>query len=234
MNCGFRTAAAPAMLPVECQHEALCYELYAALIEGTPIARRDVLELGSGRGGGARYIHRVHQPRRLVALDYAEGIVRWCRTNFSAPGLEFVRGDALSPHFADESFDVIVAVELTHCIFDKPRFLANAARLLRPGGRLLVADFFYRNPASRHALPLFEEAVARSGFVVMAADDWTHGVVAAIEQDSDRRISEIGGSVPPFLQKIATSFSSTTASSTYRGLREGRTAYRRYVLEKGI
>lgn len=232
MNCGFQAPGVKAALPAEWRHESLSYDLYAALLEGTPLAGRDVLELGAGRGGGARYMHRMHAPRRLVALDYAGGVVRWCRANFAAPGLEFVRGDAADPPFQPASFDVIVAVELTHCIFDKRKFFANAARLLRPGGRLLIADFFYRRPDAMHALPKFEAALADAPFETIAADDWSDGVIAAIEQDSARRAHEIGDSVPPFLRNIAASFSSTTASSTYTGLRNGRTSYRRYVLER--
>ena len=58
------------------------------------------------------------------------------------------------------------------------------------------------------------------------------GVIAAIEADSDRRTAEICASVPLFLQATALGFISTTSSSTYIALREGRTVYRRFVLER--
>jgi len=231
MNCGYRSAAPLPDLPTETDGEHHGYELYAHLVAGTPLVGRDVLELGCGRGGGAGYLHRFHRTKRMVALDYALSSVRWCRRHFASDGIEFVCGDAGAPPFPDASFDVIVAVEVTHCLADKPRFLASAARLLRPGGRLLVADFFYQRPDAMHALAKFENSLAGSAFRVIAADDWTGGVISAIEADSERRIAKVRERVPRIFQEIALGFASTTASSTYLALRAGRTVYRRYVLE---
>ncbi len=231
MNCGFKSNGSAVPLTEEQEGERLSYELYARLVSETPLAGRDVLELGAGRGGGARYLHSAHQPRRLVGLDYAASTTRWCRRHFAAPGLEFVCGDAGAPPFPAASFDVIVAVEVTHCLPDKPGFLGAAARLLRPGGRLLIADFFYRRPDAMHALGKFEAALAGSAFAVRADDDWTAGAIAAIEHDSARRAAEIAGSVPFFFREAALGFTSTTHSSTYQALRDGRAVYRRYVLE---
>lgn len=230
MNCGLARTAALPDLPDEWRDEGSGYQLYAALVDGTALAGRDVLELGAGRGGGSRFLHRCYAPRRVVALDYAAATTRWCRRRFAAPGLEFVSGDASAPPFPAASFDVIAGVEVTHCLPDKARFLASAARILRPGGRLLIADFFYRRPDAMHALGKFQAALAASPFTVVAEEDWTPEVIAAIEQDSDRRAAEIAGSVPSFLRSIASGFTSTTASSTYTGLRAGRTVYLRYVL----
>jgi len=232
MNCGYRDSGTQLTLPPEREPERTSYELYARLIAETPLAGRDVLELGAGRGGGARYLHDTHHPYSLVALDYAEESVRWCRRKFSAPGLKFVCGDAGDPPFPDASFDVIVAVEVTHCLTDKEDFLNSAARVLRPGGRLLIADFFYHRPDAMHALGKFEAALAGSEFTLVANDDWTANATAAIEADSVRRTQVITDHVPRFLQETALGFASTTESSTYRAMREGRTVYRRYVLER--
>jgi len=232
MNCGYRGDNPRIPLPSERESERTSYELYARLIAETPLAGRDVLELGAGRGGGARYLHDTHHPRRLVALDYAEESVRWCRRNFSARGLKFICGDAGDPPLPEASFDVIVAVEVTHCLADKELFLNSAARLLRPGGRLLIADFFYHRADAMHALGKFETALAGSEFSVIANDDWTAPATAAIEADSARRVRIITAHVPRFLQKTALGFASTTESSTYLAMRAGRTVYRRYVLER--
>lgn len=231
MNCGFRSTAPLPALPAETNGEHHGYELYAHLVAGSPLAGHDVLELGCGRGGGAGYLQRFHHPRRVVALDYAASTVRWCRRHFAASGIEFVCGNAALPPFPDGSFDTIIAVEVTHCLPDKPSFLAAAARLLRPGGRLFIADFFYQRADSMHALGKFDHAVAGSDFSVIARDDWTTGVIAAIEADSDRRVAEVHASVPRMFQKLVLGFASTTASSTYLALRDRRTVYRRYVLE---
>ena len=231
MNCGLISDQ-----PVQGKHadnseEQHSYELYSQLIADTPLQGKDVLELGSGRGGGACFLLETQSPRRLVALDYAPRTIRWCRRNFSRPGLDFICGDANNPPFPEASFDVIVAVEVTHCIPDKAAFLSAVARILRPGGRLLIADFFYRRPDAMHALEKFDSAVANSNFNTIAIDDWTVGVIAAIEADSERRKTDIQRSVPRFLRELSIQFASTTASSTYTAMQAGRTVYRRYVLE---
>jgi SAM-dependent methyltransferase len=232
MNCGFVPERPAERWPEEYAAERHSYELYAQLIAGTEIAGCDVLELGSGRGGGARFLHATMKPRRLVGMDYAPSAVRWCRKRFAKPGLEFVCGDANRMPFEAGTFDVIVAVEVAHCLIEKAVFLREAARLLRVDGRLLIADFFYLRADAMHALEKFERALAESGFKIVAVDDWTRGVVAAIEADSARRAAEIQASVPGFLRETALRFTSTTASSTYAALRAGRAVYRRYVLEK--
>jgi SAM-dependent methyltransferase len=232
MNCGLVPSEPILKNDDVNRQERHSYELYAQLIVRTPLKGRDVLELGSGRGGGACFLLKTQSPQRLVALDYTPGTIRWCRRNFSKPGLEFVCGDAANPPFLEASFDVIVAVELTHCIIDKVAFLAAIARILRPGGRLLIADFFYLRSDAMHALGKFESAVEGSDFTTIAVDDWTAGATAAIEADSERRKADIQRSVPGFLRELSIQFASTTASSTYVAMQAGRTVYRRYVLER--
>ncbi len=235
MNCGYlapQSAPASIPLPPEWKAEHLSYALYAHLVRETPLAGKEILELGAGRGGGARYVHRMYAPRRVVAADYAAQTTRWCRRNFSAPGLDFITADACALPFPDSAFDVLIGVEVTHCLPDKARFFAEAARVLRPGGRLLIADFFYRRPDAMHALGKFEAALAAAPFTIEIDEDLTPGVMAAMETDSVRRIADITRSVPKPLQNVARSFASTTESGTYLGLANGRAVYRRYVLTR--
>jgi SAM-dependent methyltransferase len=233
MNCGYLPAGDPLPdLPPDWENERLGFELYARVVAETPLAGLDVLEVGSGRGGGARFLHRLHAPRRVVAADYAAPVTRWCRKRFAAPGLEFVTASATALPFPARSFDVMLAVELSHCLRDKPAFLREAARVLRPGGRLLLADFFYLRPDSAHARHAFDEAVAHSAFTLVRTEDLTARACAAIEADSARRIAAIEHDVPRVFRGIARGFAGTTESSTYRQLRDGRAVYLRYVLAR--
>lgn len=84
-----------------------------------------IIDLGAGSGESVR---------RLRALGFdAVGIDL-------APGADVERGDILAPPFGDASFDAA----LSECAFfltgDPERALREAARLLRPGGKLLYSD----------------------------------------------------------------------------------------------
>ena len=84
-----------------------------------------IIDLGAGSGESVR---------RLRALGFdAVGIDL-------APGADVERGDILAPPFGDASFDAA----LSECAFfltgDSKRALREAARLLRPGGKLLFSD----------------------------------------------------------------------------------------------
>ena len=60
--------------------------------------------------------------------------VDFCRKKHKLPGLDFVQGNAEDLPFADQSFDAVINVEASHPYFRFPRFLAEVARVLRPGG----------------------------------------------------------------------------------------------------
>jgi ubiquinone/menaquinone biosynthesis C-methylase UbiE len=51
-----------------------------------------------------------------------------------------VQGDAENLPFDDESFDAVINIEASHLYPQLPRFLAEVARVLRPGGHFLYAD----------------------------------------------------------------------------------------------
>ena len=106
---------------------------------------KTVLEVGSGRGGGAAFVAKYLRPKSMIGIDYADRSVRFCRRAYELPNLSFAPGDAEHMPFDDASFDVVLNVESSHCYPDMARFVAEAARVLRPAGRLLFADMRHRS-----------------------------------------------------------------------------------------
>ncbi|MET4697590.1 SAM-dependent methyltransferase [Constrictibacter sp. MBR-5] len=104
-------------------------------------AGKDALEAGCGRGGGASYVARYLKPRSLVGLDIAGKAIEHCRRRHTAPNLSFRQGDAQALPFPDESFDIVLNVESSGSYPDKAAFFAEVARVLRPGGHFLFADY---------------------------------------------------------------------------------------------
>jgi arsenite methyltransferase len=102
------------------------------------------LDIGSGPGFLACEMAAAIGPEgRVVGIDPSESMLalsaRRERAAGSAP-VEFRAGDALALPFADESFDVAVSTQVYEYVADMPRALAEARRVLRSGGRLLVLD----------------------------------------------------------------------------------------------
>ncbi len=103
------------------------------------------LEVGCGIGFLACEMAREVGPGgRLVALDGSADMLAAARERAAGEHvgdrIDFVHGDATRLDFADASFDFVVAVQVYLYVPDVARALAEAARVLRPGGRLVVVD----------------------------------------------------------------------------------------------
>ena len=97
------------------ERDRLCIQLYLHAIDDSDLRDRDVLEVGSGRGGGASYLSRYLQPHSMTGMDFSQEAVDLCNRHRRAPGLTFVCGDALSMPFPASSFDAVVNIESSHC-----------------------------------------------------------------------------------------------------------------------
>jgi demethylmenaquinone methyltransferase/2-methoxy-6-polyprenyl-1,4-benzoquinol methylase len=105
------------------------------LRDALSFADRDIerlLDVGGGTGRGASALG----VRERIVADAAEGMTRQARRN----GLEAVRADAASLPFADESVDAVLVVDALHHFGDPERAVESAARVVRPGGLLVVRE----------------------------------------------------------------------------------------------
>jgi SAM-dependent methyltransferase len=94
-----------------------------------------------------------------VGLDFSETMLAHARSK--APGVEFLRGDATALPFADESFDAVVAAFLLLHLGTPERAVAEAARVLRPGGR--AAFSVWDEPSRGRWIGVFFEAITAAG-----------------------------------------------------------------------
>lgn len=97
----------------------------------------DVLDVGSGDGTLAALLAPVS--RSVTLIDASPRMVEAARRRLeSTPSVEVALGDAHSLPFGDASFDVVMLFNVLASVEDPTRVLEEAARVLRPGGRVAV------------------------------------------------------------------------------------------------
>lgn len=230
LNCGYHEPVYPAFkLRPELEAERLGFQLYHRLIGSKTIEGADVIEVGCGRGGGARFLTEHFAPRSYWATDYSRLLIAANRFSRGPTGLRFRFARADRVPFGKASFDCGLTVETVHCVRNKASWLDEMARVMRPGGRLLIADFFYRRDSSPSALSGFIAAVRRSAWEVVEQLDWTVNALAALKTDSPRRVDELAR-LPRGIRKYANSFATTVDGPLYLQLSDGRAAYVHFAL----
>ena len=98
---------------------------------------KDVLDVACGEGYGAAQLAQV--ARRVVAMELSKETARNAATNFTRPNLHFVQCDARSLAVADTSIDIITSFETIEHFAEQEKFVAEAARVLRPEGCFIVS-----------------------------------------------------------------------------------------------
>jgi SAM-dependent methyltransferase len=122
----------------------------ASLGCGVPTAVADlhegetVLDLGSGAGADVLIsARRVGPTGRAIGLDMTDEMLELARANAAQAGLdnvEFLKGYLEDLPLPDASVDVVISNCVINLAGDKDKVLAEAARVLRPGGRFAVSD----------------------------------------------------------------------------------------------
>lgn len=219
----------PMAIPLspEDERDRACIQLYHQLAAQVPLRGKEVLEVSCGHGGGASYITRQFHPQRYTALDLNPAGIQFCQQRHRIEQLVFVRGDAENLPFAPESFDAVVNVEASHCYPEFPRFLAEVARVLRPGGHFLYADFRFSD-----RLAEWEQALAAAPLQQLAARNINAEVLRGMTLNSSRSLDLVERRLPKMLHSLGRDFAGTTGSRIYNALRSGELSYRSYCFEK--
>ena len=102
------------------------------------LAGRDVLDVGCGDGTLAAAFAAAGA--RVVGCDADARMVARAGQKFGAEGPRFLQADATRLPFSDGSFDVVSMITVLAFIPDAPAALREVARVLRPGGCMILGD----------------------------------------------------------------------------------------------
>jgi SAM-dependent methyltransferase len=204
-------------------------QLYHATATQVDLSGKQVLEVSCGHGGGASYLVRTLHPASYTGLDLNPDGIAFCRDRHHLPELDFVQGDAQNLPFPDESFDAVINIEAASLYPDFPRFLAEVARVLRPGGHFLYEDF--PHPMG---VPAWEAALADAPMRMVSERRISAEIARGLEKNSHHLLGALDHRTPKFLHGPLHKFFGATIKSASRDLQSGaRTdSYRLYCFVK--
>ena len=184
-----------------------------------------LLEVSCGRGGGLNaFLAAAPGVFDATGLDVAGSAIAFCRSAYGeSERLRFVEGSALSLPFPDASFDVVLNVEASNDYGDRPRFFAEVARVLKPGGVFVYTDSFRAARAEQ-----MKEELAAAGFKAEFTDV-TDNVAEACRLDSPRRREVIRRNAPligkMMFRRQLENYAAIEGSGKYRSFVDKRRAY---------
>ncbi len=163
-----------------------------------PVDGDRILDVGCGFGGGLAFLNARLREANLVGVNIDRRQLQVCSEiqPISGNQIGLIEADACALPFNRDVFDLVVCIEAIFHFRSRFTFLQEAARVLRPGGRLVLTDFTFVEDASTAPWSIetmtnalqddygpwpdvwfapgsLTETAARAGFAILEAHDWT-------------------------------------------------------------
>ncbi len=230
MNYGFydlNSELSPLNLMKEDEENRYFIQLYHYVAMATDLKDKQVLEVGSGRGGGAAYLATYLKPKKMIGIDFSEANIQLARQTYQHSNLSFQLGDAEALPFEHDTFDVVLNVESSHCYGSMTRFVQEVYRVLKPGGVFSWADL-----RSVEEMESLKQSFEKSGLYQIKSTNITQQVLKALELINEPKQSLIETCVPGFLKNAFQEFAAVKDSKMYKDFLTGKKVYLSYVFRK--
>ena len=229
MNYGYaKDGFFPDLFP-EDQIERYPIHLYHHTVTQTNVANKVVLEVGSGRGGGASYISRYLNPQSVTGIDISKEAIKLCNTLYREDGLYFKEGDSEDMPFDECVFDIVLNVESSHCYGDINVFLSEVKRVLKPGGFFLWCDF-----RTIEKMEELKKQFFNSGLIKINDRDITSNIITALDHLTVFRKENIKRYVPRVLQKVFESYAGVRGGRVHNAFIANEIIYMSAVFQKPV
>jgi ubiquinone/menaquinone biosynthesis C-methylase UbiE len=202
-------------------------QMYHYLALKTQVEGKHVLEVGSGRGGGAKHIAAALKPASYIGIDLAQNAVDLANSLHKLPNLKFIQGSAEEIPLPDNSIDVVVNVESCHAYGSVDKFFSEVKRVLKPSGTLVLVDF--RDVKN---MDILRSQLQNSGLAFVEEESISKNVIQAIEAEDQSKKERIAKLFPPKWQKLFGEFAGVVGSRFYTNLKSGAKVYHRFVMQK--
>ncbi len=161
----------------------------------------EIIDIGAGTGdlsiGIALRAVKDKRKVRIEAVDMNEEMMSLGKSKAAAKkisSIRFAKGDALNLQYVDDSFDTMVSSFVLRNLDDFNRFAAEAGRVIRPGGRIILLDMAVPDGPSKHLFTAYFRIMRLIGRLVdKEAYDWLTSSVAAYDKHNAASILEKNG-----------------------------------------
>ena len=230
MNYGYISKNDNYSLDLKSEDESnrLFIQLYNYASSQIPVDNRKILEVGSGRGGGASFIARYLHPKSMTGLDYSSSAVELSKKiHNNITNLKFIKGDAEKLPFDDNTFDAVINVESSHCYGHMKSFLNEVYRVLKKGGHFSWVDL-----RGKDMIKDTESAFEELDMKCIHEQTITSEVIEGLDGIHERKMEMIKLHVPKLLQPAFKDFSGVKNSKIYNAFNDGSAVYLAKAFQK--
>ena len=210
MHHGYYGSEGRAGSPQEAQRLLIEKILEWGSVPASESVPQSILDVGCGIGGSTLYLAGKYRARATgITLSPVQAARAAARAATAGLGehVRFQVADALAMPFADDSFDLVWSLESGEHMPDKGRFLQECCRVLKPGGRLIVATWCHRPanpPLTPHANNQLSQLYQLSHFPYVIALSEYEALAQALPLQ-DLQTADWSRAVAPFWDDVVKS-----------------------------